>query len=77
MQFQYVFIVLSIIAFIWLIVDIFILFPKRAMHWWNNLSHYGKSVLMSRIGINHIDDLKKSDIYEIYRDHIRKKHSNR
>lgn len=77
MNAEYILTALCILCFIWLVVDIFILFPKRAMHWWNNLSHYGKSVLMSRIGINHIDDLKKSDIYEIYRDHIRRQRSNR
>jgi hypothetical protein len=76
MQFQYVFIVLSIIAFIWLVVDIFILTPKAAMHWWNCLSHYGKSVLMTKLGINHIDDVTKNDILILYREHVKRKRLN-
>lgn len=37
----------SILAVIAIIVEIYN-FNKQAMHWWNNLSHYGRYILIER-----------------------------
>ena len=73
MYVEYVFIVIGILMMIYALIEVFILFPKKAMYWWNNLSHYGKSVLMTKIGINNIADVTKSDICILYRNHIKNK----
>lgn len=70
-----VYIILGIIlsVVIYILIDAYIVLPKRAMHWWNCLSHYGKAVLMSKLGISHIDDVKKSDIMWLYLQHVDRK----
>lgn len=64
----------SILAVIAIIVEI-INFNKQAQHWWNNLSHYGRYILIERyLGVNENSYLpSKHEIRYLYKLHKQRK----